>query len=86
VTSASPERQLRALILAPRGRDAAVAQSLIELAGVRSAPCHDLPELVETLDDDVAFILMTEEAIRTASHCRCGWRASRHGPTCPSCW
>src|SRR5207342_3578811 len=66
VTSASPERQLRALILAPRGRDAAVAQSLIELAGVRSAPCHDLPELVETLDDDVAFILMTEEAIRTA--------------------
>ncbi len=66
MTSASPERQLRALILAPRGRDAAVAQSLIELAGVRSAPCHDLPELVETLDDDVAFILMTEEAIRTA--------------------
>ena len=66
MTSASPERQLRALILAPRGRDAAVAQSLIELAGVGSAPCHDLPELVETLDDDVAFILMTEEAIRTA--------------------
>src|SRR4029077_21113091 len=66
VTSASPEGQIRALVLAPRGRDAAVAQSLIELAGVRSAPCHDLPGLVETLDDDVAFVLMTEEAIRTA--------------------
>jgi hypothetical protein len=66
VTRPSLEGQLRALILAPRGRDAAVAQSLIELAGVRSEPRRDLRELVEALGDDVAFVLMTEEAIRSA--------------------
>ena len=37
---------LRALILAPRGRDAAVAASLLEQAGVGSDACRDLPELV----------------------------------------
>jgi signal transduction histidine kinase len=66
VTRPSLEERLRALILAPRGRDAAVAQSLIELAGVRSEPCRDLIQLVEALDDDVAFVLMTEEAIHSA--------------------
>ncbi len=66
MTKPSPEGRLRALILAPRGRDAAVAKSLIELAGVRSEPCRDLLELVEALDDDVALVLMTEEAIRSA--------------------
>jgi signal transduction histidine kinase len=54
---------LRALVLAPRGRDAAVATSLIEQAGVPSRICRDLAELVEALDDDAAFVLMTEEAI-----------------------
>jgi signal transduction histidine kinase len=66
VTAAAPERPLRALVLAPRGRDAAVATSLIEQAGVASGTCPDLAALVETLDDDTAFVLMTEEAIRNA--------------------
>src|SRR5688572_33041665 len=55
---------LHALVLAPRGRDAAVAASLIEQAGVPSRVCRDLAELVEALDDNSAFVLMTEEAIR----------------------
>ena len=64
VTGPSPT--LQALVLAPRGRDAAVAASLIDQAGVPSRICRDLGELVETLDDDAAFVLMTEEAIRNA--------------------
>ena len=62
----SPTPTLKALVLAPRGRDAAVAASLIDQAGVRSHICPDLGELVEALDDDAAFVLMTEEAIRNA--------------------
>jgi signal transduction histidine kinase len=66
VTTAASERPLRALVLAPRGRDAAVAASLIEQAGVSAGACPDLAALVETLDDDTAFVLMTEDAIHNA--------------------
>ncbi|HZX86432.1 MAG TPA: ATP-binding protein, partial [Reyranella sp.] len=59
-----PTPTLQALVLAPRGRDAAVAASLIDQVGVPSRICHELGELVEALDDDAAFVLMTEEAIR----------------------
>ena len=57
-------RALRALVLAPRGRDATVACSLIRQTGVTCVVCPDLKTVVECLDDDVAFLLMTEEAIR----------------------
>jgi signal transduction histidine kinase len=57
---------LRALVLAPRGRDSAVAAALIRQAGVGCHACRDLGELVERLDDDAAFVFMTEEAIRNA--------------------
>ena len=62
---AGPTPMLHALVLAPRGRDAAVAASLIDQAGVPSRICRDLAELVEALDDNAAFVLMTEEAIRS---------------------
>ena len=61
---AGPTPMLYALVLAPRGRDAAVAASLIDQAGVPSRICRDLAELVEALDGNSAFVLMTEEAIR----------------------
>ena len=61
-----PGRHLFALILAPRGRDAAVAVSLIEQAGIACRACRTLAELRDALGDDTAFVLMTEEAIRTA--------------------
>jgi PAS domain S-box-containing protein len=59
-------RELRALVLAPRGRDGAVACSLIQQTGVACVACSDLDAVVQRLDDDVAFLLMTEEAIRGA--------------------
>ena len=61
-----PTPTLKALVLAPRGRDAAVAAFLIDQVGVRSHICRDLGELVDALNDDAAFVLMTEEAIRNA--------------------
>ena len=66
MTSTAQAPPLRALVLAPRGRDATVAGSLIEQAGVVCRACRDLPSVVEALDDDAAFVLITEEAIRNA--------------------
>jgi signal transduction histidine kinase len=57
---------LRALILAPRGRDASLAQALLRHAGIDSGICPDLAQLAASLTDDVAFVLLTEDAIRTA--------------------
>jgi len=62
----SAVRDLRALVLAPRGRDAAVACFLIEQTGVSCVACPDIMAVVQCLDDDVAFLLITEEAIRGA--------------------
>ena len=59
----SVEGPLRALVLAPRGRDAAVACSLIAQTNVSCAAYATLASLVDALDDDVAFFLVTEEAI-----------------------
>ena len=58
--------RLHALILAPHGRDSSVAARLVQQAGVDVQICGDLPELVIGLQDDVAFVLLTEEAIRNA--------------------
>ena len=62
----SVEGPLRALVLAPRGRDAAVACSLIAQTDVSCAAYPTLASLVDALDDDVAFFLVTEEAIHAA--------------------
>ncbi len=62
----SPSPRLRALILAPNGRDAAVASDLVRRADVDPEVCADLPRLVAALGDDAAFVLLTEEAIRSA--------------------
>ncbi len=62
----SAVRDLRAVVLAPRGRDAAVACFLIEQTGVSCVACPDITAVVQCLDDDVAFLLITEEAIRGA--------------------
>lgn len=58
--------RLHALILAPRGRDSSVASGLVQQADVDVWICDDLPSLVSGLRDDVAFVLLTEEAIRNA--------------------
>jgi signal transduction histidine kinase/CheY-like chemotaxis protein len=66
VTGQAPGNGLRALILAPRGRDASLAQSLLQRADIDSDVCRDLPDLVAAITDEVGFVLLTEDAIRTA--------------------
>ncbi len=57
---------LHALILAPRGRDAAIARDLFLRVGVASTHCRTLHELATALGPDVAFVMLTEDAIRDA--------------------
>jgi signal transduction histidine kinase/CheY-like chemotaxis protein len=56
----------RALILAPRGRDAAVAAGMLAEAEIRTVACPDLGVLVEHLEDGAGFALVTEEALAGA--------------------
>ena len=53
-----------ALIFAPQGRDAAVAQSLLDEAGIRSNSVESLAAFAEALGDETAFGVLTEEAVR----------------------
>jgi signal transduction histidine kinase/ActR/RegA family two-component response regulator len=56
----------RALILAPRGRDAIVAVAILREAGFAAEICGDLMEFQEKLDRGAGFAVLTEEAIRYA--------------------
>ena len=56
----------RALVLAPRGRDAAVAANMLREAGIEATPCPSLPSLIDELNKGAAFVVVTEEAIATA--------------------
>jgi len=55
----------RALIFAPRGRDAALASAMLAEALIETTVCASLPMLMDTLDDGAGFIIVTEEAIAT---------------------
>lgn len=68
----------RALVLAPRGRDAAIAVGMLREAGLEAAVCGSLPALIDELDAGAAFILVTEEAIASADlHALSGWIADQ---------
>ncbi len=56
----------RGLVLAPLGRDAALACGMLSEAGIEAVACPDLPALVAELDIGAAFAAVTEEAIATA--------------------
>lgn len=58
--------EAEALILAPRGRDAAVASELLREASVASFTCADVAELRAALCDDTSFAVVAEEALRTS--------------------
>jgi two-component sensor histidine kinase len=53
----------RILILAPHGRDAKVASTLLTEAGRQALICKDLKELCAQLERGAALALMTEEAV-----------------------
>src|SRR6478735_52165 len=62
----SRSSQFTALILAPQGRDAAVAASLLAEAGIESVSCADLTAFCGALTDETCFALVTEEAMKLA--------------------
>ncbi len=66
MSEAASSPRLRVLVLTPNGRDAGVASGLVQQADVDPEVCADLPGLVAALGEDVAFVLLTEEAIRNA--------------------
>ncbi len=64
-TTTTPEAVHRsALILAPHGRDAVVAQALLQEAGTASTICPDISAFEAAVDDDTWFAIVTEEAMR----------------------
>ena len=56
----------RALILAPRGRDAAVACAMLGEAGITCRTCGSVADLVEGLREGAGFGVVTEETLSTA--------------------
>ena len=55
-----------ALVLAPSGRDGAILRSLLAELGLPSQPCGDVADLVRRLGEDTSFVVLTEEAVRSA--------------------
>ncbi|MEA1830755.1 HWE histidine kinase domain-containing protein [Methylobacterium durans] len=56
----------RVLILAPLGRDAPIAASLLGEAQIPTVICGDLSELHRGLEEGAGMALLTEEAVRSA--------------------
>ena len=56
----------RALILAPKGRDAAVASALIREAGYYANVCDDLAALLQQIESGAGIAVIADEAIKTA--------------------
>jgi signal transduction histidine kinase len=54
----------RILILAPRGRDAVVAKSILRDADLRSDICLDVAELLQEIEQGADIAIVTEEALR----------------------
>ena len=64
----------RTLILAPRGRDAVIAKGILRDAGLTSAICLDVSELVQELEPGADVAVVTEEALRSPELQRlAGW-------------
>jgi signal transduction histidine kinase/CheY-like chemotaxis protein len=56
----------RAVILAPKGRDASVAAALIREAGYHANICADLAALVQEIESGAGLAVIADEAIMTA--------------------
>jgi PAS domain S-box-containing protein len=59
-------RPPKAIILAPRGRDAIVARELLREARLEAIVCADIPDFEQALSDDSGVAVVTEEAMRSA--------------------
>ena len=56
----------RAVILAPKGRDASVAAALIREAGYHARACSDLAALTAEIESGAGLAVIADEAIKTA--------------------
>jgi signal transduction histidine kinase len=73
-----PHLSERALVLAPHGRDAEVAATMLREAGVISLSCHSIHHIVDEMEKGAGFGLITEEALRTADlHPLARWIAAQ---------
>ena len=57
---------LRALVLTPSGRDGEIAAAILAEAGVATAICDDLPQLVAALSEGAGLAVIVEEVLRSA--------------------
>ncbi len=55
-----------ALVLAPQGRDGAIAAALLAECGLASTECVSVEQVVDRLDNEVVLALCTEETLKTA--------------------
>jgi FixJ family two-component response regulator len=55
-----------AVVLAPHGRDAAVAEAMLREAGLEAAAFADVPSFVRALRAGAGFAIVTEETLRGA--------------------
>jgi len=60
------ERSERALILAPVGRDAAVASAMLAEEEIAGVACADVKDVVTKLAEGAGFVVATEEALARA--------------------
>lgn len=67
----------RVVILAPRGRDAAVAADLLRRQSIAACICADQQGLLEELDIGVETVLLTEEALAQGLPDLVAWVASQ---------
>ena len=59
-----PDSAERTLILAPRGRDAALARNILREAGLAAEICRSFQELVDGIRNGCELAIVTEEAFR----------------------
>jgi signal transduction histidine kinase/CheY-like chemotaxis protein len=63
----------RALLLAPRGRDAAVAREILHDGQIAARICQDLDELLKHLRRGAEVAVLTEEALRADTRALAAW-------------
>lgn len=59
--------ELRVVVLAPTGRDAALTHSIFERASIEAVDCADIDAACEALSEGAAALLMAEEAVAARS-------------------
>jgi PAS domain-containing protein len=62
----NPQLSERALILAPHGRDGAIASDILQGAGIVSTECRSLSSLLREMESGAGLAVITSEAIATA--------------------